>query len=100
MSCYQTSCCCIPFRAIAACFGCDSPTLPPAVSIEVKPPAIPVETVLQTATSKLAVNALGQVTLSPSHPLHHRDRTWHLSNGRLAYRVSHSVTRPNFDDGS
>lgn len=68
--CYQTSCFCAPFRWISrCCYTPPSPTLQPATQV--------------------AVNAIGD----HSHPTHHRERTWKLSNGRMTYDISHSVIR-------
>jgi len=69
-TCCATSCWCAPFRWIASicCSPPSSPTLEPITHV--------------------AVNAIGQ-----NHPVHHRERTWQLSNGRMTYDVSHSVAR-------
>lgn len=69
--CYQTSCWCAPFRWISrCCYTPQSPTLQPITQV--------------------AVHAIANQN---THPTHHRERTWKLSNGRMTYDISHSVVR-------
>ena len=72
--CYETSCWCGPCRWLSSCFTSKPPEAPPI--------------------SQVAIATMGQIQ---AIGVHHRERTWVLSNGRMAYEVSHSVVKENIE---